>query len=128
MKVYLDNAATTQIHKEVIVEMTDVMENHYGNPSSIHASGRDMRSLIEKARKSVAKQLNTVPANIFFTSGGTEANNMAIRCSIRDYKITHVISSAVEHHAVLHTLNELEKNGVVKLSLVKIDQLGHIQL
>ena len=128
MKVYLDNAATTRIHPEVIRVMTDVMENHFGNPSSIHSFGRQTKSLLENARKSVAKNLNTSPGNIFFTSGGTEANNMAIRCSVCDYNITHAITSPLEHHAVLHTLEDLEKKGDIKLSIVRVDALGHIDL
>ncbi len=128
MKVYLDNAATTKIHPEVIRVMADVMENHYGNPSSIHSFGRQTKSLLENARKSVARNLNTTPGNIFFTSGGTEANNMAIRCSVCDYDIKHAITSPLEHHAVLHTLEDLEKRGEIKLSLVKVDKDGHIDL
>ncbi|HMT28455.1 MAG TPA: aminotransferase class V-fold PLP-dependent enzyme, partial [Bacteroidia bacterium] len=93
MKIYLDNAATTQIHPEVIQAMIPVFENQFGNPSSIHSFGRETRSLIESSRKMVAKLLNVTPAEIFFTSGGTEANNTAIRCTIADLKITHAISS-----------------------------------
>ena len=84
MKVYLDNAATTPLDKEVLKTMVDVMESHYGNPSSIHAYGREARTLIERARKSIANLLKTAPANIFFTSGGTEADNTAIRSAVRD--------------------------------------------
>jgi cysteine desulfurase len=128
MKVYFDNAATTRIHPEVIKVMADVMENHYGNPSSIHSFGRQTKSLLENARKSVARNLNTAPGNIFFTSGGTEANNMAIRCSVCDYDIKHAVTSPLEHHAVLHTLEDLEKKGEIRLSLVKVDDEGHIDM
>lgn len=128
MKIYLDNAATTPIHPEVFQAMLPVLENQYGNPSSIHAFGRETRSLIEASRKSVAKLLNVSPAEIFFTSGGTEANNTAIRCSISDLKITHAISSAIEHHAVSHTLEELKEKGIIGLSLVNVDHQGHIDL
>jgi len=108
--------------------MIPVLQNQFGNPSSIHSYGREVRSAIEQARKSVARFLNVSPAEIFFTSGGTEANNTAIFCSVRDLAVKHVISSAIEHHAVLHTLQELEKEGKIKLSLVKLDKQGRIDL
>ena len=126
MKVYLDNAATTQIDQEVLQTMFSVMENHYGNPSSIHAHGREVRTLVEKARKSVATILKTAPANIFFTSGGTEADNMAIRCAVEDFGIKHAITSRIEHHAVGHTLVHLEQQGKIKLSYVDVDAKGNI--
>ncbi|AFD07370.1 cysteine desulfurase family protein [Solitalea canadensis] len=126
MRVYLDNAATTPIDKEVLAVMFGIMENQYGNPSSIHAHGREVRSIVETARKTVAKLLNTSPAEIFFTSGGTEADNTAIRCGIHDHGITHAITSKIEHHAVGHTLEELEKKGVIKLSYVNIDSKGTV--
>ncbi len=128
MKIYLDNAATTQIHPEVLQAMIPVLENQFGNPSSIHSYGRETRSLIEAARKMVAKLLNASPAEFFFTSGGTEANNTAIRCGIKDLGITHAISTEIEHHAVTHTLEELAKNGIIRLSYVKIDSQGHVDL
>jgi cysteine desulfurase len=126
MKIYLDNAATTPLDKEVMQSMIAVMENHYGNPSSIHAHGREVRTLVEKARKTVATLLNTAPANIFFTSGGTEADNTAIKCAIEDFGITHAITSKIEHHAVGHTLELLEKQGKIELSYVDIDEKGNI--
>lgn len=126
MKIYLDNAATTPIDKEVLKVMVDVMENQYGNPSSIHAHGREVRTLVEKARKSVANLLNTAPANIFFTSGGTEADNTAIRSAVATLGLTHAITSKTEHHAVLHTLEMLEKTGVIKLSYVNVDEKGNV--
>ncbi len=128
MKVYLDNAATTRIHPEVVKAMTGVLSEQYGNPSSIHAFGRETRTLIENARKTVAKCLSTSPSNIFFTSGGTEANNMAIRRSVDDLGLTHAITSGLEHHAVLHTLEDLHAKGIIKLSLVNVDKQGHIDL
>ena len=82
MRIYLDNAATTQISPEVIEVMTDLMKNHYGNPSSIHQEGRTMRAQLEEARKTIANHLKASIGEIFFTSGGTEANNMAIKCSV----------------------------------------------
>ena len=128
MRVYLDNAATTPIDKAVVEAMLPFLENNFGNPSSIHSHGREVRSAIEKARKKIAELLNAAPAEIFFTSGGTEADNMAIRNSIEDYGITHAITSPVEHHAVLHTLEHLDKTGKVKLSLVQLDAKGHVDL
>ena len=126
-RIYLDNAATTPLDKDVIAEMVKVMESAYGNPSSIHAQGREVRTLIEKARKTVAGLLNAVPAEIFFTSGGTEADNTAIRCGIAAFGIKHAITSKIEHHAVEHTLNNLLKQGVIdKLSFVNIDTKGNV--
>jgi len=124
MRVYLDNAATTPIDKEVLKTIYEVMESDYGNPSSIHSHGREVRTLIEKARKSVASLLKASASEFFFTSGGTEADNMAIRCGIIDYGIKHAITSTIEHHAVLHTLQSLENSGLVRLSYVNIDSKG----
>jgi len=126
MRVYLDNAATTPLDKEVLKAMYDVMETQYGNPSSIHTHGREVRTLIEKSRKTVAGLLHASPSEFFFTSGGTEADNMAIRCGIIDHGIKHAITSLIEHHAVLHTLQALEKSGVIRLSYVNIDSKGSI--
>lgn len=128
MRIYLDNAATTPIDTEVFQAMLPVMEKQFGNPSSIHSYGREARSIIEIARKTVARLLNTSPSEIFFTSGGTEANNMAIICGIRDLGLKHAITSKIEHHAVLHTLENLEKQGQIKLSFVNLTDKGHIDL
>jgi cysteine desulfurase len=126
MRVYFDNAATTPIDPEVLKEMYKVMENNYGNPSSIHGHGREARSLIERARKTIANLLHTSPAEIFFTSGGTEADNTAIRCGIVDNQLKHAISSRLEHHAVIHTLESMEKAGAIKLSFVDTDSKGNV--
>jgi len=126
MRVYFDNAATTPIDPEVLKEMFKVMENNYGNPSSIHAHGREVRSIVEKARKTIANLLHTSPAEIFFTSGGTEADNTAIRCGIVDNGLKHAISSRLEHHAVIHTLEAMQKAGTIKLSFVDTDNKGNI--
>lgn len=128
MKVYLDNAATTPLDKEVLEEMMPYMTEFYGNPSSIHGFGRKTRAAIENARKSVAKSLNVSPSEIFFTSGGTEADNMAIRCSIHDLGIKYAITSRIEHHAVLHTLEKLEEEGIIKLSFVNLTPEGQVDL
>ncbi len=126
--IYLDNAATTRLDPEVLDAMLPLMTEQFGNPSSIHSHGRAVRTAIEKARKTVAMLLNTSPAEIFFTSGGTEADNTAIRSSIETYGLTHAITSPLEHHAVLHTLEHLAKQGVIQLNMVKIDSKGHIDL
>ncbi len=128
MRIYFDNAATTAIDPEVIQEMMQVMQVSYGNPSSIHAHGREVRTLIEKARRTVANLLNVSPAEIFFTSGGTEADNTAIHRGIIDHDITHAISSPLEHHAVLHSLEELERSGRIKLTLLQVDNKGNVDL
>jgi cysteine desulfurase len=128
MKIYLDNAATTKLDEKVLEAMIPVMRDEFGNPSSIHGTGRKVRTIIENARKTVAKLLNVSPAEIFFTSGGTEADNMAIVQSIEDLGVTHIISSKIEHHAVEHTICNLEKKGKVKVSWVNIDSKGNVDL
>jgi cysteine desulfurase len=127
-RIYLDNAATTPIDRAVIDAMLPMMETNFGNPSSIHGHGREVRSAIERARKTIAGLLNTSPAEITFTSGGTEADNMAIVRSIEKFEITHAITSQLEHHAVLHTLEYLAGKGKIKLSFVALDEKGHIDL
>lgn len=127
-KIYLDNAATTRLDEEVLNAMLPFMREEYGNPSSIHGFGRKTRTAIENARKSVSKLLNVSPAEIFFTSGGTEADNMAIVQSIETYGIKHAISCKIEHHAVEHTLEILEKAGKIKISWVNFDQNGNVDL
>ncbi|MBO0929432.1 cysteine desulfurase family protein [Fibrella aquatilis] len=123
-RVYFDNAATTRLDPAVLEAMLPLMQDNYGNPSSIHGHGRVVRSAIEKARKTVASLLHAAPAEIFFTSGGTEADNTAIMGSIETYGITHAITSPLEHHAVLHTLEYMAKAGAIKLSLVDVDAAG----
>lgn len=128
MRVYLDNAATTPLDKEVFEVMAPFMLEHFGNPSSIHAHGRQVRAAIEGARKTVAGLLNASPSEIFFTSGGTEADNLAIICTIRSLNIKHAITSPLEHHAVLHSLEVLEKSGEIELTLLKVDSKGILDL
>lgn len=128
MAIYLDNAATTRLDDEVIDAMLPYMREHFGNPSSIHAYGRVTRAAIEQARRTVAQLLHASPSEIFFTSGGTEANNMAITRSIADLGITRAITSPTEHHAVLHTLEALEKQGKIELHLVKLDEKGAVDM
>ena len=104
-KVYFDNAATTRIREEVVARMTEVMKDTYGNPSSTHAFGRSAKTLIEQARKTVASILKVAPSEIIFTSGGTEADNLVLNSAVRDLGVKRVITSRIEHHAVLYTLN-----------------------
>ena len=127
-RIFLDNAATTRLDPEVLEAMLPLLTEHYGNPSSIHGHGRVARTFLEKSRKKVAEILNASPSEIFFTSGGTEADNTAILCSIETFGLTHAITSPLEHHAVLHTLEHLQKLGKIKLSLVQNDPKGHIDL
>lgn len=124
--VYLDNAATTPIRKEVVDAMCEVLYCHFGNPSATHSIGRDAKGLLEKARLGIAKHFNAKPSEIVFTSGGTEADNMAIRCSVRDLGIKHVISAPTEHKAVLDTIKELVSNGIITCTWLKPDALGRI--
>lgn len=128
MKVYFDNAATTRLDSEVLEAMLPLMTEQFGNPSSIHGHGRAVRSAIERARKTIAGLIGAAPAEVFFTSGGTEADNTAIRCSIETLGLTHAITSPIEHHAVLHTLEHMHKHGQVQLSMVRLDARGNIDL
>ncbi len=126
--IYLDNAATTPIDPEVLLEMQEHLSETFGNPSSIHAHGRKARSIIEKARKTVATLMQTSPSEIFFTSGGTEADNMAIYSAVETYKLQHIITSPIEHHAVLHAAENLQKQDKVKLHFVKLLPNGDVDL
>ena len=128
MNVYFDNAATTAMDDRVIEAMLPFMKSHFGNPSSVHSHGREVRTAIEKARKKVAELLNASPSEIFFTSGGTEADNTALVCGLDSHGITHAITSPLEHHAVLHTLEVLEKKGKIKLSTLDVSEQGEIDL
>jgi len=128
MKVYLDNAATTPMDNEVIEAIVPIMSDYYGNPSSIHSFGRKSKSIIEKARKQVAKIINAAPGEIFFTGGGTEADNMVLRNCV-NIGVNHIITSAIEHHAVIDTAEILSKEiPDLKLSLVKHDDKGYVNL
>ena len=127
-KVYLDNAATTQLRPEVVAEMTKVLLEDFGNPSSTHAFGRNSKNLIELSRKSIAKNLFCTAQEIIFTSCGTEANNFIIQSCIRDLKIERIITSKIEHHAVLHTIEILEKQYDFTVDFVKILPTGDIDV
>lgn len=126
--VYLDNAATTPMDDRVIEAMLPFMRGHYGNPSSVHSHGREVRSAIEKARKKVAELLHASSSEIFFTSGGTEADNTALVCGVESHHISHAITSPLEHHAVLHTLEMLAKKGKIQLSILDVNDKGEINM
>jgi cysteine desulfurase len=127
-RIYFDNAATTALDKKVLDAMLPYMTDKFGNPSSIYSYGRESRLAIENARKSVAKLLNAHPGEIFFTSGGTESNNTAIGAAIRDLGCNHIISSPVEHHAVLHTVEHYDHEEMVTTSHVQLYSNGHVNL
>ena len=127
-RIYFDNAATTAMDKEVLDAMLPYMTEKFGNPSSIYSYGRESRLAIENARKSVAKLLNAHPGEIFFTSGGTESNNTAIGAAIRDLGCKHIISSPIEHHAVLHTVEHYDHADMVTTSQVRLNSNGHVNL
>ncbi len=128
MRVYLDNAATTPLDKEVFDAMAPFMLEDFGNPSSTHSHGRKVRAAIESSRKKIAELLNCTPGEIIFTSGGTEADNTLITSGISTYNIRHAISTPIEHHAVTHTLEILEKKGVIELHHVNLDEKGHVDM
>jgi cysteine desulfurase len=127
-RIYLDNAATTPIAPEVVDIMADMLRNDFGNPSSTHAHGRVTRTRIEESRRSIAKLLGCTPGEIIFTSGGTEADNMALRMSVEKLGVKHIITSAIEHHAVLHTVEELHHAGKITMHLVNLIPNGHIDM
>lgn len=125
-KVYFDNAATTQLRDEVVDCIAETLRSEYGNPSSTHSYGRSSKSLIENSRKEIAGYLNVSASEIIFTSGGTEADNLIINSCVRDLDVTRIISSRIEHHAVLHTIEELGKTHNIKAEYVAIDTTGQI--
>lgn len=122
--VYLDNAATTQVREGVITKMQEALSNFYGNPSSTHSFGRSAKTGVESARKTIAKRMNAHPSEIIFTSGGTEADNMILRCAVRDLGVQTIITSKIEHHAVTHTVEELEEKQGVQVLYVNLDAHG----
>lgn len=127
-KVYFDSAATTQIREEVVDKMTRVLKEVYGNPSSTHSFGRSSKSLIEQARKTVAAILNVKSSEIIFTSGGTEADNLALNSAVRDLGVERIITSKIEHHAVLYTVQQLKDCFDVEIEFVELDSKGNVDL
>ncbi len=124
MRVYFDNAATTPMSQEVIEAMMPYFNDFHGNPSSLHAEGRKTRTAIEQSRKTIAQSLNASIGEIFFTSGGTESNNMALKCAVRDLGVTRIISSPLEHHCVSHTLDYIKKNNGVEIIEIDVCEKG----
>ena len=127
-RIYFDNAATTAIDPQVLSVMMPYLTEKFGNPSSIYSYGRENRMAIETARKSVAKILNAHPAEIFFTSGGTESSNTAIIAAVRDLGCKHIITSPIEHHAVTHSVEHLDNTDSAKVSYVKLLPNGHVDI
>ena len=126
-QVYFDNAATTQVRDEVVSRMTDVLSNTFGNASSSHSYGRSSKTLVELARKNIAKHLNVTAGEVVFTSGGTEADNLVLRSCVRDLGVKTIITSRIEHHAVLHTAEQLETEYGVTIRFVDLDQHGGVE-
>ncbi|WP_418262648.1 cysteine desulfurase family protein [Flavobacterium faecale] len=127
-KVYLDNASTTSIRPEVVQEMTKVLAEDYGNPSSTHSLGRNSKSIIELSRKAIAKSINVTAQEIIFTSSATEANNWILRSAVKDLKVTRIITSKIEHHAVLYVVQQLQKEFGITIDYVKVNSDGTIDL
>ncbi len=127
-RIYFDNAATTPIHPEVIDKMVSLMKDTYGNPSSIHLSGRTARTVIEEARKTIANSLKCSIGEIFFTGSATESNNMVLRRAVRDLGVKRMIISKVEHPCVMNTAKELHENGSIGLDFLDVNQAGFIDL
>src|SRR5580704_2237471 len=125
-RIYFDNAATTALDPVVLEAMMPFLTEKFGNPSSIYSYGRETKMAVENARKSVARILNASPGEIFFTSGGTESTNTALTAAIRDLGCRHIITSPLEHHATLHTAEQLAGQGQATLSYVKLADKGHI--
>jgi cysteine desulfurase len=125
-QVYLDNAATTPMLPEVITVVTDAMHTVYGNPSSIHQIGRTSKSLVETARKNIAKHFNVTASEIVFTAGGSEADNLILRNAVINLGVSTIITSKIEHHAVLHTIENLAKEFPIKVFWVQVDETGTI--
>ncbi len=128
MKVYFDNAATTQMRPEVIARMTQIMKEIYGNPSSTHSFGRSAKSVVEQARKTIAGYLKVSPSEIIFTSGGTEADNLVLNSAVRDLEVKRIITSKIEHHAVLYSINQLKACYDVHVEYVNLDNCGEVDL
>lgn len=128
MRVYLDNAATTPIAPEVVEAMIPVLREEFGNPSSTHYYGRKTKALIETSRRSIAKHLNCSPSEIIFTSGGTEADNIALNTAVYQLGVKRIISTTIEHHAVCHTIEHLAEREGIEAVWLSVDSKGHIDL
>jgi cysteine desulfurase len=127
-KIYLDNAATTAIRPTVIDSITDAMKIVYGNPSSVHQFGRSAKSIVETARKNISNHLNVSSSEIYFTAGGSEANNLILWNAVAHLNVKRIITSNTEHHAVLHKILALKSQYNFELEFVQLDQFGQIDL
>src|SRR5690554_2144201 len=127
-KVYLDNAATTPLAPEVYEEMIPYLKNEFGNPSSTHSFGRQAKGTIETSRRKVAEFLNAKPSEIIFTSGGTEADNMVFNIAVNELGVERIITSEIEHHAVIHTVEDICKKNHLEFALVNLLPNGHVDL
>jgi cysteine desulfurase len=127
-RIYFDNAATTPLAPEVLDVMLPYLQNHFGNPSSIYSFGRETRMAIENARKQVAVSLGVSPGEIFFTSGGTESTNTAITAAVEDLGCTHIITSRLEHHATIHTVDYVKEKHAVTVCYTDVLPDGHVDL
>lgn len=126
--IYFDNAATTPLDPEVLQKMIPYLSDHYGNPSSIHSIGRKAKAAVETSRKKIAELLDTSPAEIFFTSGGTEADNSILKSLVYQGPVNHVITTKIEHHAVLHPVERLEKEGLLSVHYLPLDAKGNFTI
>ncbi len=124
--IYFDNAATTQLRKEVVNRMTKTLKDNFGNPSSTHSYGRSSKSLIEQCRKNIATHFNVSASEIVFTSGGTEADNLVLRSAVRDLGVEEIITSKIEHHAILHTIEQLQNEYDLTVTFVNLEANGMI--
>ncbi|WP_298537276.1 cysteine desulfurase family protein [uncultured Algibacter sp.] len=127
-RVYFDNAATTPVREEVAEAVFEVMKTNFGNPSSSHSYGRSSKVLVEHSRKVIGKHLNVSAGEIIFTSGGTEADNLVLKSAVKDLSVTHIVTSKIEHHAVLHTVEALKKDYNIKVSYINLDNSGFIDI
>jgi cysteine desulfurase len=128
MRVYLDNAATTPMAPEVVAAISDVLLNHFGNPSSTHSYGRSSKALLETARRNIARHLNCASSELFFTSGGTEADNLACHIAVQELGVKRIISTSIEHHAVGHTVEMYRDRFQVQLHNLTLDAQGHVDM
>jgi cysteine desulfurase len=128
MNVYLDNAATTPVAPEVVEAMIPVLYHHFGNPSSTHAFGREAKALLETSRRSIAQALNCAPSELIFTSGGTEADNMALHAAVTQLGVKRIITTAIEHHAVGHTAEALKVSDSIEVVYLALDAKGNVSL
>lgn len=125
--IYMDNAATTKLRPEVVRAMLPYMGNRYANPSGAYTFSRDVRKDVEDARKRLAETINAEPEEIYITSGGTESDNWALKMAAAEHRGGHIITTEIEHHAILRTCQSLERNGI-RVTYVGTDEQGIVRL